>query len=197
MKKIGRFFLQGLIAILPIILTIYILYRLSSSAEFALGKLLRLILPDWLYIPGMGVVAGFFVIVGFGLLLNLWLFRKIFRWGEVVLEKIPLVKSLYSSIKDLTGFFDTKKEKSFNKVVKVNLIDNGVSMIGLVTREDFDRLPEGIGGQDTVAVYLPWSYQVGGFTILLPKSKIKPIDMSIEDAMRFCLTAGVSTGKQQ
>jgi uncharacterized membrane protein len=195
MRKIGKYFLQGLIALLPIVLTLYILYWLAISAESILGGIIKLVVPDGLYLPGMGVVAGFALVFCVGILLNLWLFRKIFQLGEKVLEKLPIVKSLYGSIRDLMGFFDTSKKKDFNKVVMVELADKDTRLMGLVTREDFDELPDGIGNNKTVAVYLPMSYQMGGFTVFVPNKNIQPVDMAIEEAMRFTLTAAVSTKK--
>jgi uncharacterized membrane protein len=195
MRKIGKYFLQGLIALLPILLTIYILYWLAISAESILGGFIKLVIPDSLYLPGMGVAAGFVLVFCVGILLNLWLFRKIFQLGEKLLEKLPIVKSLYGSIRDLMGFFDTSKKKDFNKVVMVELADKDTRLMGLVTREDFDELPDGIGNNKTVAVYLPMSYQMGGFTVFVPNKNIQPVDMAIEEAMRFTLTAAVSTKK--
>ena len=196
-KKISKLFLQGLMAILPVALTIYVLYWLAVSAESILGKAIRLVLPENFYLPGMGVLASFLVILALGILLKLWLFRKIFQWGEKIIEKVPLVKLLYSSIRDLTSFFDSSKNKEFNKVVMVTLIEDDIKIMGLVTREDFEGLPEKIYKNDKVAVFLPWSYQMGGFTIMVSKSKLEPIELSVDQALRFMLTAGVSNENEK
>jgi uncharacterized membrane protein len=195
MKKIGKLFLQGLIATLPVALTIYIICWLAVSAESILGGLIKLVIPKDLYVPGMGVVAGFMIVLGVGVLLRVWLFRRLFGWGERILEKLPLIKSLYGSIRDLMGLFDTSKKKEFNKVVMVAIADKDTRLMGLVTREDFSKLPNGINNGEIMAVYLPMSYQMGGFTVFVPKANIEPVDMSIEEAMRFALTAAVSTKK--
>ena len=197
MKKIGGLFLEGLIAIVPIALTLYVLYWLMRSAESTLGSLIKLIISNRYYVPGMGIIAGILIILAVGLLLRLWLFKKTFNLAQMVLTRIPLVKSLYGSLRDLMSFFDTTTKKNFDKVVTVALTEAGPRLLGLVTREDFRNLPDDFGDDQTVAVYLPMSYQLGGFTIYIPKSRIHPIDMSIEEAMRFTLTAAVSTQKQQ
>jgi uncharacterized membrane protein len=158
---------------------------------------MRLFVSKDLYVPGMGVGAGFIIILGVGILLRVWLFRKLFAWGDTILEKLPLIKSLYGSIRDLMSFFDTSKKKEFHKVVMITIADTDTRLMGLVTREDFSKLPDGIDNGETVAVYLPMSYQMGGFTVFVPKTNIKPVDMSIEEAMRFTLTAAVSTEKLQ
>jgi uncharacterized membrane protein len=196
-KKISKLFLQGLMAILPVALTIYVLYWLAVSAESILGKAIRLVLPENFYLPGMGVLASFLVILALGILLKLWLFRKIFQWGEKIIEKVPFVKFFYSAIRDLTSLFDSSKNKEFNKVVMVTLIEDDIKIMGLVTREDFEGLPETIYKDDKVAVFLPWSYQMGGLTIMVSKSKLEPIELSVDQALRFMLTAGVSTESEK
>jgi len=191
MKKIGTLFLQGLIAILPIALTLYLIYWLATSAESVLGQAIRFVIKDY-YRPGMGVLVGFVLTLGIGILLKLWLFRKVFSLGETLLQRIPGIKSIYGSIRDLVGFFDASKQKEFDKTVMVTVGDDDTRVMGLVTREDFSDLPEGIGDDKTVAVYLPMSYQLGGFTIMVPKTKIRPVDMKVDQAMQFVLTAAVS-----
>jgi uncharacterized membrane protein len=190
-KWIGKRFVHGLIAILPIALTLYLIYWLATSAESILGAVIRYVIGD-AYVPGLGVLFGFLITLGIGVLLQLWLFRKVFSLGEALLQKIPGIKSLYGSIRDLVGFFDSSKEKDFDKTVMVAIGDENTRLMGLVTRESFDDLPEGIGDDQTVAVYLPMSYQLGGFTIMVPKDKIHPVDMTVDRAMQFVLTAGVS-----
>ena len=86
------------------------------------------------------------------------------------------------------SFFNTGDKKESNKVVTVTI--GGIKMIGLVTREAFDDLPEGIGGKDDVAVFFPFSYQIGGFTTIVPKSMVKPVDFSVEKGLRFIATGG-------
>lgn len=191
MKWIGKRFVHGLMAILPIALTLYLIYWLATSAESVLGAVIRYVIGD-AYVPGLGVLFGFLITLGIGVLLQLWLFRKVFSLGEALLQKIPGIKSLYGSIRDLVGFFDSSKEKDFDKTVMVAVGDENTRLMGLVTRESFDDLPEGIGDNQTVAVYLPMSYQLGGFTIMVSKDKIQPIDMKVDQAMQFLLTAGVS-----
>jgi uncharacterized membrane protein len=195
-KALTRMFLSGLAAVLPIGVTLFVLYWLGSTAEALLGQGLRLLIPASLYWPGMGVVAGFVLVFAFGALMRAWLFRKVFRWGERVLQRIPLVKALYGSVRDLMGFFSGSDKKAMHKAVMVALGGTSLRLIGFVTREDFRDLPAGIGGDDTVAVYLPMSYQIGGFTTMVPRSAIQALDMSIEEAMRFAVTAGMSAAKE-
>ena len=161
---------------------------------------MRFVIGAAYYVPGSGVLAGLLITLGIGVLLRIWLFRKVFSLGEALLQRIPGIKSLYGSIRDMVGFFDASKQKEFDKTVMVALADENVRLMGLVTREDFGDLPEGIGDEQTVAVYLPMSYQLGGFTVMVPKAKIRPVNMKVDQAMPFVLTAAVSPkdkGKKQ
>jgi uncharacterized membrane protein len=196
MKTVTTLFLKGLAAVLPITVTLYVLYWLGSTAESLLGRGLRMLIPRSLYWPGMGVVAGLILVFVIGVLMNAWLFRRVFRWGERLLERIPLVKALYGSVRDLMGFFSGSVKKTMRKAVMVAVGSTPLRLIGVITREDFAGLPAGIGDDDTVAVYLPMSYQIGGFTTMVPRSTVRPIDMSIEQAMRFAVTAGMTGMKE-
>jgi uncharacterized membrane protein len=191
MRNISKVFVQGFVAILPVVLTFYIIYWLAVSAESVIGEIIRFILPENYYIPGMGIVAGLLIILGVGILLRIWLFRKIFEWSEKGLEKLPFIKSLYGAIRDLMDLFNKSKKKDFQKVILISLGDN-IRLMGLVTREDFSDIINSDEMNNTIAVYLPMSYQMGGFTVFVPKDSVEPVDMGIEEAMRFTLTAAVS-----
>lgn len=195
MKTLSAIFLKGLAAVLPITVTIYLLYWLGNLAGSGLGSTVGKLFPripaeahTWV---GAALVVG--VIFVIGLLMNAYVVRTVFRLGERLLQKIPLVKTLYGSVRDLMGFFSATDEKNkMSQVVMVTAGDLPFRLVGLVTRDEFGDLPKGIGGEDTVAVYLPMSYQLGGFTCMVSKSLIEPIDMSVEEAMRFAVTAGMS-----
>jgi uncharacterized membrane protein len=193
MRKVSKAFFTGLAAILPIAITLYILYWLGTSAERALGNLL----PSRLYLPGMGLIAGVGVILLVGLALQAWVFRKLFAYGEHLLKRIPVVKTVYSAARDLIAFFSASKDKTMNQVVMVTLGESSLRLIGFVTREDFSAYPAGMAEPGTIAVYFPMSYQVGGFTAMMPSSAVKAIDMSFQDAMRFALTAGMSSEEKE
>ena len=88
MKAISKIFLTGLATVFPIIATFYILFWLASTAESLVGRLIRLFVPDDFYRPGLGVAAGLVVVLLVGILMNVWIVRKLFEWGERLLENI-------------------------------------------------------------------------------------------------------------
>jgi uncharacterized membrane protein len=196
MKRLGKIMLQGLVAMLPTILTLYILFWLVRSAETVLGALLKVLLPDGWYIPGMGLLTGWWSLL-FGLALNAFLVRRLLVLSEKLMNRIPLVKTLYGSLKDFIGFFTAKRESQLNQVVTIELEFGGtpMRMIGFVTRSDFSDLPAGIGDEQEIAVYIPMSYQIGGYTVIVPRNAVKPVDISTHRAMGFVVTGGMSVDK--
>jgi uncharacterized membrane protein len=190
-KSISKTLLTGFITLLPVVLTIYLLYWLAVSSENVMGGALRWLLPDATYFPGLGMFAGLLVVFLVGLLMKAILIRKLFTFGEKILYRLPLIKTVYRAIRDLFDFFSPTKD-GLGQVVAVT--HNGIEMIGFITQTDQQRLPESFREQDKVLVYLPMSYMIGGFTLFIPREQVRPLNLSMEEAMRFALTAGI-TGK--
>ena len=188
MKKLGNLFLQGLIAILPIAATLGILYWLGNLTESMLRHLLTLLLPDHWYVPGMGLLMGVVAIFMVGLLVNVYFFQQLNKITEKILFRIPLVKTIYNAIRDIAHFLTHSRiDKKMGTTVLVRFSDE-MRVVGFITS---DSVPFNTD-TESVAVYLPMSYQIGGYTLYLPKSRLEPLNMSVEDAMRMVLTAGMS-----
>ncbi|MCA8956775.1 MAG: DUF502 domain-containing protein, partial [Planctomycetes bacterium] len=144
---ISRTFFRGLAVVLPVAITAYVLYWLVATAEASLGPLLRAVLPGVLYFPGLGVVAGLVLVFAVGILMRIWLLRQVITLFERLLEKLPLVKTLFGSVKDLMGLFGGSERRGLDQVVWVSLADGAAQVIGFVTRDDLDGLvaPEQAG----------------------------------------------------
>lgn len=192
-KFLSKTLITGLIALLPVVLTIYLLYWLAVSSEQVMGNALRFVLPNSIYFPGLGMLAGVLFVFLIGLLMNAYLVRKTFALGERLLYRLPLIKTIYGAFRDFFDFFSPKKE-GLGKVVAINL--NGMELVGFVTQSDPQRLPPSFRERNRVLVYLPMSYMVGGYTVLVPESELRPLQMNRDEAMRFILTAGI-TGKNR
>ncbi len=191
LKSISRTLLTGFITLVPVVLTVSLMYWLAVSSEQMMGDMLRWVMPATFYFPGLGMIFGLLVMFIVGLLMKAYLIRRIFALGEKVVYRLPLIKSVYRAFRDLFDFMSPKKQ-GLGQVVAVNI--NGIQAIGFITQEDEDRLPEVFRGEDSVLVYLPMSYMMGGHTIFVPREDVRPLDMSMDEAMRFVLTAGI-TGK--
>ena len=195
LKYLSKTFFTGLITILPVVLTIYLLYWLVVSTETALGGLMRLWLPEEMYWPGMGSVVGFLLILLIGLLMHAYVVRRLFAWGEEILYRLPIIKTVYRSIRDFFDYFSPDR-KEFKQVVAVTVGETGMQVIGFVTQSMPERMPVDFREEGSILVYIPLSYMIGGYAVLMPRSAVRPLKMSMEEAMRFTLTAGVTGAKE-
>lgn len=193
MKYLGRIFLTGVLTVLPILATAYLLIWLFTTAESFLGKPLRWLIPDGYYRGGMGLLVGVMVIFVVGVLMRAYIVRRVFGFSERMLLEIPLIKTIYAALRDFFGMFAGQSDGESLQVVTVTLPGSNMRLMGFVTRVEFSDLPAGIAEPGEVAVYLPMSYQVGGYTVFMPRSQLSPVKMSREQAMRFVLTAGLKS----
>jgi len=154
--------------------------------------MIQLILPEPLYWPGMGLIAGLIVVFVVGLLMHAYVFQRLFSRGEQILYHMPLIKSVYRAIRDFFNYFSPANRKEFEQVVSVSIGDTGMQVIGFVTQAIPERLPEDFREKDSILVYLPLSYMIGGYAVLMPRSAVRPLSMNLEEAMRFTLTAGIT-----
>jgi uncharacterized membrane protein len=175
--------------------TVVVVWWLGSTTERTLGAGIRwMLLEEW-YVRGMGVATGVAVIFLAGVLVNIYGVPKLIQASEKLIGRVPLVKTVYGAVRDLLGFFSQPGgERAVSKVVIVTFGASDVRAVGLLTRERFDDLPQGLGGEGYVVVFFPYSYQVGGFTMIVPRQSVQPLDMCLEDAMRFIVTAGAKAG---
>ncbi|QVL55525.1 MAG: DUF502 domain-containing protein [Simkaniaceae bacterium] len=179
-----KFIKRGIIAIAPLALSIGIIYWLFSFLEELVGPPMSALLGRYYY-PGMGIAAAIIVLFFIGVLLNTWIISHITALFERLFKRIPIFNSLYKMVKNVTHFFQASPGGEKQQVVEVTIA--GHTLVGFVTRESFSEFPE--MDQNRVAIFLPMSYQIGGYTVLVPRSDIKPINISIEDALQYSLIA--------
>jgi len=190
-----RTFLAGLATVLPIALTVYVIVWLAGVAESVFGVMARFVLPEGWYIPGIGVLMGVALVFLVGVFINAWLVSGLIALGERLLERIPLVKTIYGGLRDLSSFLSRGKGDSDLKHVVSVEVQPDVHLIGFVTDDEAARgLPELAREDDDrlVSVYLPMGYQVGGYTLYLPVSRLRVLNLPVDDAMRMVLTAGIN-----
>ncbi|MDO8962237.1 MAG: DUF502 domain-containing protein [Methylophilus sp.] len=194
MKKLYQYFFRGLITALPLGLTIYFFYIFLVWAEQFSMWLIRPFIQEF-YLPGMGIGLGLFGIVLLGYLVSHRHIYKLLSFIEVPFTNIPVVKSIYSSLKSFADYFAPHKENTTQQAVILTMPGHGLEIVGLITRKDTKGLPDGFMEGDRVAVYLPMGYNIGGYTVFVPREWLKPIDMSIEDVMRASLFAWMTHDK--
>ncbi|MFC4769807.1 DUF502 domain-containing protein [Effusibacillus consociatus] len=187
MKRFMKYFANGIITTAPIALVLYVVIEVFTFLDNLLGQFLRERYKG--YIPGIGLLISVILITLVGWLATRYISKSVLGLFERFLSRIPVVKSLYSIVKEtIQSFFGEKR--SFSKVASVRLANTSMRMVGFVTSEELEKLSRDLEGH--IAVYVPQSFQIAGFTVLVPKEDVEILDLAPEDAMRFILSAGVS-----
>lgn len=176
MKKLLGYFLQGLLYLVPISVTIYIVFE---AVVFVDG-----IIP--LEVPGLGLLIILITVTTVGFLGRTLLNRQILNFDKI-LDRVPLIKIIYTSVKDLLSAFVGKK-KRFTEPVLVKM-EGGVERFGFITQKDLTHL--GVSA-DKIGVYIPFSYAVTGNLIVVPKKNVTMVDASSADIMKFIISGGVT-----
>ncbi|MCD8245468.1 MAG: DUF502 domain-containing protein, partial [Parabacteroides sp.] len=143
------------------------------------------------YFYGIGILALFILLVVLGFCLEFYLGRLFLHWGETIMDKIPGIKTLYSSLKEVIAFFKPDKNRIAGNYMVIVTINNNLKFLGYVTREGADILNGDLVGKDEVVVILPFCYQMGGNTLIVPKDMVRRLDMSFEEGMKLALTGFV------
>src|SRR5690349_17995644 len=176
--RILRYFFNGTLFIVPLVATAYFIFVSFRWLDD------RLNLPY----PGLGFVIIIAAITLIGYLSTNYVFKTIGHWFDRGMNRIPLVKLIYSTVKDLLGAFVGDKKK-FNKPVLVRINkDNSLYQLGFITQSDLSDL----GLDEMVVVYFPHSYALSGYHFFVPKENIKPLNISGPAAMKFIVSGGVS-----
>ncbi|MES3037644.1 MAG: DUF502 domain-containing protein [Bdellovibrionota bacterium] len=190
MTSFKRIFLRGLFTLLPIAVTIYVLYTGILIFETLLGSILKIFIPQSAYVPGLGFLLSILVIFLFGLILNSFIVASFLGSIEKRVLSVPLIRTVYSPLRDLMNLFSKSGPHTTMSTVLVDLAP-GMQALGLVTRDWFDDLGPIKEFQDKVTVYIPMSYGLGGFTLLLDKNKLNRINLPAEKALSLAITGWV------
>ena len=186
MKKIFSYFLQGLLYIAPLAVTGYIVFMAFNLIDNTVQQYLYSLIGT--KIPGLGIVLIFVLLTLLGLF-GSTIIAQPFKYAvNKLLEKAPLIKVIYSAIRDLFSAF-AGKERKFNKpvLVKVNHISD-LHKLGFVTESDLSRL----NVNNMVAVYFPHSYNFSGEMFLVPSNQVQPVDIPAAEVMKFVVSGGVA-----
>ncbi|MDY7011084.1 MAG: DUF502 domain-containing protein [Planctomycetota bacterium] len=192
MKKQIRIFLAGVMVVTPFAVTAYVIWWAGTAMDGLVRSGIEKVSPgieDW-WFPGAGII---FLLVGvyvIGLLTHLWAFRWAVRIIERIFSRLPGVKSIYESVRDVLNIFGGDANR-MGQVVRYRIPGTEIDLLGIRTSTS----PRPSGGADKVAVYLPMSYMIGGPTVYVSPDSLEPIDMSVEEAMKIAATAGAAGGE--
>jgi uncharacterized membrane protein len=178
MSRLLNYFFKGVVLLAPLAFTVYVCVRVFATIDGWLG------IP----IPGVGFLATVVLITLFGFLASSFLTRRMLSIVEGVLERLPFVRLLYSSTKDLLNAFVGEKRR-FDKPVLVAPFASGEARaLGFVTQDTLATM----GMREHVAVYLPQSYNFAGSLLIFPTSVVTPLDAESADVMAFIVSGGVT-----
>ena len=185
--KIVSYFLQGLLLIAPLFVTVYALVSIFNWLDSLVESIFLYLFH--FYFPGLGIAAMFALIAAIGFLGTLVFLQPLLHLLDVIMEKIPVLKDVYSSVKDFFGAFISNKKK-FDKPVTFELGKNsGVYRLGFITQNDLSELHI----LDKVAVYAPLSYNLSGILYIVNRDQVQILkDVKAGDVMKFVMSGGVT-----
>lgn len=182
MKKLRQYFIQGLFVFVPLAVTIFVIYTVFVKLDRLFS----------FKIPGLGVAFTVLLIFGLGLTASNFLTKRFLTIVELIFERLPLVKIVYTAVKDLVSAFAGDK-KSFDNPVLVSLWpDADTQAVGFMTRSSL----EDIGIANRVAVYFPQAFNFAGNLLIVPSSQITPLQADPSDVMNLVVSGGISFPKR-
>ena len=186
MKRLGAYFLQGLLLIAPIAVTIYIFFLVFQFTDGLLSTYLEKYFEH--KVPGLGILIIIVLLVFLGIIGETILAKPVKFLIKNILERAPLLRLIYTSVQDLFSAF-VGKDKKFHRPVAVLVdLDNDIWRLGFLTN---DKMGE-MGLEGKVAVYFPFSYNISGILYIVPADRIKHLSISPSEAMKFIISGGVS-----
>lgn len=179
-QKLIQYFLQGLLILGPVSITLYVIYEVFDKIDSILRPIIN--------IPGIGFILIISFIITVGYLSSFFMMGRILSVVDRLLDKTPGIKLVYSFIKDFFEAFAGSKKKFTNSVL-ANVENNGVWRVGFITQEDMSRFD--LTG--FVAVYVPMAYSVAGNVYIISKDRVRPItNISSTQTMKFAMSGGVT-----
>lgn len=195
MKLLNKLFLKGLIVVMPISVSLYVFLIALNKAEGIFAPYIKDLIGKEFYIPGLGILISFLLIVLVGLLVSNIITGSIISFLTNSLEKVPLIKAIYNPLKDLFTLFGGSGPDSMKKVVLVTHPQTGLESLGLVTREEFSDFTTSSEFGNKIAVYLPMSYMLGGMTVIVDRNLTREIDIPVERALKLAITGWIKAEK--
>lgn len=197
MKSFWKNVWKGFVVIIPFFVTFVVAFWLLGSVERFMGGVLKHVLP--FYFPGLGILCSILVLFLTGRFMDIDRpGSKLIGFASRQMEKTPYVKTLYVGVRDLIRAISMFGERGQTaKQVVLVTVGNETRVLGLVTAEDIPSVNAACGDDTIVAVYVPMSYQMGGYTLFVPRHQLQRVDISVPQAMEMILSAAMVRGAQE
>ncbi len=190
--SLKRYFLTGLLVIIPIWGTVLILKTLFVAVDGILGDLLVRLVPSH-YVPGLGILALILLVFVAGLFATNFMGRQIVKWWEEFLNRVPLVRGIYSTLKSMMDIVSFSDQPSYNRVVLIQFPKNGHYCFAFVTGVTKGEMQD-LAQEPLIHVYVPTSPNpTSGYFLLVPEHEVTAVDMSVEEAMKLIVSGGLSS----
>lgn len=196
MQKLRQDFLTGVAIIFPIVVTIYVFTLIFRTLDGVLGGIVNKYLTIYLgyKIPGIGIILGVIIILLTGIVANRFIGTKLFPVIERLIIKLPLLRHIYSPAKQLSNFlFKNNKDSAFNRVVIVPYPNDNTYSIGFMTNDELTEIDEKLGRKIVSVLISTPPSPFSGPIIFIPKEKVKVLDLSMEEAIKFIVSGGLVT----
>lgn len=189
--SLKRYFLTGLLVITPIWGTVLILKTLFVTVDNILGEAVSGIVPPQYNVPGLGIAALVLLIFTTGLLAANFIGGQIVKWWEEWLNRVPVVRGIYSTLKSMTDIISFKEKDRYNRVVLIQFPKNGHYCFAFVTGVTRGEIQE-ISPDPLLNVYVPTSPNpTSGYFLLVPEKEVIPVELSVEEAMKLIVSGGL------
>lgn len=191
-KHLKKKFITGLFVLIPLLVTIYIIYLIISFVDTIIAPIIRnttlYLVGRELYIPGAGLFLFIVFVYGTGVVASNYIGSRFLSYGEKILRKIPFVKGIYSSVKDMTDSFSSEKKRSFKEVVLAEFPSQGRYTIGFVTNRIKNQSEE-----ECCTVFIPTTPNpTSGFLMIIPEKKLISLDLPVDEALKYIISLGTA-----
>ncbi len=190
MKKVQKLFIAGILTLIPLVVTFYLLYFLFTTLDNFLGNILKAVLGREL--PGAGFLLSILLVLLAGFLATNILGKKILYLGEDVIQRIPLVKGIYSSTKQIVDAFSSREKDAFKKVVLLQYPRPGLYALGFVTGSSQGEIQDKTR-EPLIYVFVPTTPNpTSGMLLMVPEYDLIPLDMTVEDGLKVLISGGIA-----
>jgi uncharacterized membrane protein len=192
--SLKNYFLTGLLVILPVFITLYVIWSLIRGMDAILKYVPAKYLPETylhIYIPGLGLILVIILVFVVGLLARNFVGRKIVQLGENIVDRIPLVRVLYAGVKQLLETLFLQRTDAFKRVALIEYPRRGAYVIGFITGESKGEI-QNKTDKNMINVFVPTTPNpTSGFYILIPEDELIILNMSVEDAFKLIISGGI------
>ena len=193
LKKIRTYFLAGLLVLIPLVLTVFIIWKLFIAIDGLLSGFINTML-ERIGIPvtsiGLGFISVVLLIFLTGMIAKNYFGRKVIRIGEDIVTKIPLMNRIYLAIKQISNAYFSEKREVLKKAVLIEYPRKGIYSIGFFTQDTKGEVQDRLQ-QDVVSIFLPTTPNpTSGFLLFVPKTEVAELDMTIEEALKLVISGG-------